>query len=140
MIRGYQDPAMCNRCARVSYKGKSVVVKIADTCPGCPRTSLDLTPAAFQRLEILDVGVLNIQWEFADCGSGASQAGAPAPVKPAETSNAETRKPAEIAKPANRDVSVTKPANKSTVANLAPQSNKKSAKPKGVRPKCRSRY
>lgn len=65
MMHGYKAPH-CNRMARVNYKGKSVTVKIADTCPGCEKTSLDLSPAAFQALEHLDVGLIDIQWDFLD--------------------------------------------------------------------------
>ena len=65
MMPGYKAPN-CNRMARAIYKGKSVTVKIVDTCPTCEKTSLDLSPAAFQALEHPDVGLIDIKWEFMD--------------------------------------------------------------------------
>jgi hypothetical protein len=65
MMPGYKAPN-CNRMARVEYKGKSVTVKIVDTCPGCEKTSLNLSPVVFQALEHPDVGLIDIKWDFID--------------------------------------------------------------------------
>jgi hypothetical protein len=69
LIHGYQDPHYCNQCALVTYKGKSVKVRLVDTCPTCEKTSLDLSPIAFQKLENLVVGILSISWELVDCNN-----------------------------------------------------------------------
>ncbi|KAI1792254.1 barwin-like endoglucanase [Ganoderma leucocontextum] len=54
---------MCGRKMRVTYKKKSIVVKVADTCPGCAVGSLDLTPTAFKKFAPLGVGRLHgIKW------------------------------------------------------------------------------
>jgi hypothetical protein len=68
MMKGYKAP-YCNRLARVEYKGKSITVKIVDTCPTCENTSLDLSPTAFRALEDLDVGLIDIKWEFLPNGA-----------------------------------------------------------------------
>ena len=65
MMDGYKSPN-CNRFAKVEYKGKSITVKIVDTCPTCEKTSLDLSPTAFRALEDLDVGLIDIKWEFVE--------------------------------------------------------------------------
>ena len=54
---------MCGRKMRVTYGDKSIVVTVADTCPGCAVGSLDLTPTAFEQFAPLGVGRLHgISW------------------------------------------------------------------------------
>ena len=55
---------MCGRTMKVTApNGKSVTVKVADTCPGCAPGSVDLTPTAFQQLAPLSVGRLHgVKW------------------------------------------------------------------------------
>ena len=55
---------MCGRTMKgTAPNGKSVTVKVADTCPGCAPGSVDLTPAAFKKLASLDVGRIHgIKW------------------------------------------------------------------------------
>ncbi len=72
MMDGYKSPN-CNRFAKVEYKGKSITVKIVDTCPTCEKTSLDLSPTAFRALEDLDVGLIDIKWEFVEKGDTKTQ-------------------------------------------------------------------
>jgi hypothetical protein len=57
--------------------GKSLVVKVADRCPGCDIRSLDMSAGAFEHFATLDVGLLgmdsytgNITWSWVE-GSGA---------------------------------------------------------------------
>jgi rare lipoprotein A (peptidoglycan hydrolase) len=95
MMNGYKDPK-CNSCIKASYKGKQVVVKIVDTCPGCQKTSLDLSPAAFNKLEHPDVGLLDITWEFVSCDSASNNA---SPSKKADPPKA-----VKDASPAENDV------------------------------------
>ncbi|GAA6058513.1 hypothetical protein JCM10212_006952 [Sporobolomyces blumeae] len=59
-----------NRCGQyVNIKntanGKTVRAVIADTCPGCSASSLDLSIGAFKAIGNLDSGVLPISWSFA---------------------------------------------------------------------------
>lgn len=45
-------------------QGKSVTATVADTCPGCGPNGIDLSPAAFQALASLDVGRIQVTWNF----------------------------------------------------------------------------
>lgn len=45
--------------------GHTVVVTIADACPTCDNSnSIDLSVAAFERLDLLSVGIVPITWSF----------------------------------------------------------------------------
>jgi rare lipoprotein A (peptidoglycan hydrolase) len=44
--------------------GKTVTVAIQDRCPGCAERDLDLSPSAFQQLAHLDVGRMEMTWEW----------------------------------------------------------------------------
>jgi hypothetical protein len=41
---------MCGQTATVSWKGKSVKVKVVDECPVCGYDHIDLSPSAFEQL------------------------------------------------------------------------------------------
>ncbi|KAK0710461.1 RlpA-like double-psi beta-barrel-protein domain-containing protein-containing protein, partial [Apiosordaria backusii] len=47
---------LCGRRIRASFESKSVEVTVVDRCPGCSAGSLDLSPAAFQKLADLGRG------------------------------------------------------------------------------------
>ncbi|KAG0283393.1 hypothetical protein BGZ96_012234 [Linnemannia gamsii] len=59
--------SQCGKSVKISYGGKTTTAKVVDTCPSqfCSSGSLDLSQAAFKELAPLDVGVINIKWEFA---------------------------------------------------------------------------
>ncbi|KAG0089652.1 hypothetical protein BGZ92_004425 [Podila epicladia] len=59
----------CGQKIRVlakGYPGKSVVVRIVDTCPYryCDSGAVDLSQAAFQEFASLGKGVLDLEWQF----------------------------------------------------------------------------
>ncbi|KAF9531338.1 RlpA-like double-psi beta-barrel-protein domain-containing protein-containing protein [Crepidotus variabilis] len=54
----------CGQRIRVNYQGKTVDVTVVDTCPGCSQYSIDLSPAAFQKLAPLSVGRIQVSWNF----------------------------------------------------------------------------
>ncbi|KAB5589544.1 putative effector protein [Ceratobasidium theobromae] len=55
----------CGKSAKVTWRGKSVTVKIVDRCPGCGYNDIDLSPAAFRRLAALGVGkLIGSSWKF----------------------------------------------------------------------------
>ncbi|KAI1309950.1 hypothetical protein EDD11_003965 [Mortierella claussenii] len=59
--------SQCGKMIRVSYDGKSVDLKVVDTCPSqyCDRGALDLSQAAFKKLAGgLSKGELSLKWEF----------------------------------------------------------------------------
>ncbi|KAI4245399.1 MAG: hypothetical protein L6R40_002459 [Gallowayella cf. fulva] len=50
-----------------SKPSNTVTVALMDTCPGCHGSfDLDLSPAAFNKLDNPDVGRIKISWEFVD--------------------------------------------------------------------------
>jgi hypothetical protein len=56
----------CGRKAKVTRGGKHVTVTIVDSCPGCEKGDLDLSPEAFKRLASEDEGRVEIKWQWAD--------------------------------------------------------------------------
>ncbi|KAH6847738.1 RlpA-like double-psi beta-barrel-protein domain-containing protein-containing protein [Chaetomium sp. MPI-CAGE-AT-0009] len=55
---------LCGRRLRASYSGKSVDVTVVDRCEACNSGDLDLSPAAFQALADLSLGVIQGTWEW----------------------------------------------------------------------------
>ncbi|MER6399859.1 cysteine/serine endopeptidase inhibitor [Kitasatospora sp. NPDC001603] len=49
---------------RVTYQGRTITVPVADKCPSCDSSHIDLSLPAFQQLADPNVGVINVQWEF----------------------------------------------------------------------------
>ncbi|KAJ1967623.1 hypothetical protein H4R34_006373, partial [Dimargaris verticillata] len=62
------DKPNCGRTVKVMRGKKSVKVKVVDSCSSCGDSALDLSPAAFEKIEQdLDVGNLfDVTWTFAD--------------------------------------------------------------------------
>ncbi|KAJ1973800.1 mitogen activated protein kinase 2 [Dimargaris xerosporica] len=62
------DKPNCGRKVKAMRGDRSVVVKVVDSCRSCGDASLDLSPAAFQKLEPdLDVGELfDVTWVYVD--------------------------------------------------------------------------
>ncbi|KAI7895813.1 RlpA-like double-psi beta-barrel-protein domain-containing protein-containing protein [Mucor mucedo] len=55
----------CGRLVEiVNDAGKKVRAKVVDTCPGCGKGDLDLSPAAFIKLAPFSKGVVKIQWKY----------------------------------------------------------------------------
>ncbi|KAK0431975.1 RlpA-like double-psi beta-barrel-protein domain-containing protein-containing protein [Armillaria borealis] len=60
----YAGGANCGRVIRLSYEGRSVDVIIRDLCPGCGPNGIDLSSSAFQQLADLDVGRIQVTWDY----------------------------------------------------------------------------
>ncbi|KAJ1578847.1 hypothetical protein NDA15_000641 [Ustilago hordei] len=60
----YKGGKHCFGGVKVCYGGKCVSAKVADLCPGCHRTSLDMSPSLFKALADPDLGVIDISWSF----------------------------------------------------------------------------
>ncbi|KAJ7124277.1 RlpA-like double-psi beta-barrel-protein domain-containing protein-containing protein [Mycena epipterygia] len=60
----YDSGAHCGKDITVTYKGKSITVKVEDLCPGCVSTGIDLTEGAFASLANTDLGVIDVTWKF----------------------------------------------------------------------------
>ncbi|KAL1741654.1 RlpA-like double-psi beta-barrel-protein domain-containing protein-containing protein, partial [Schizophyllum fasciatum] len=46
------------------YQGKKIAVTVEDLCPGCQKSSLDLSRGAFQKIANLDLGIIDVEWWF----------------------------------------------------------------------------
>ncbi|KAI9362374.1 RlpA-like double-psi beta-barrel-protein domain-containing protein-containing protein [Pilaira anomala] len=56
---------LCGKMVEVTNSsGKKIRAKIVDTCPGCSKGDLDLSPAAFSKLAPLSKGILKIKWRY----------------------------------------------------------------------------
>lgn len=60
----YQGGKHCFSSVRICHGSKCANAKVADLCPGCHHTSLDMSPSLFKELANPDVGVIDIQWSF----------------------------------------------------------------------------
>ncbi|GAN09433.1 riboflavin-aldehyde forming enzyme [Mucor ambiguus] len=59
------DGSYCGKSITLTSKGgKSVTVKVVDSCPGCGEGDVDLSPSAFKKLGSLDQGVIPITWSL----------------------------------------------------------------------------
>lgn len=57
---------LCNRRIKVTNpaNGKSVTVKIVDTCPPCSSGDVDLSPKAFAAIADMSLGRIPIKWSW----------------------------------------------------------------------------
>ncbi|KAJ3480843.1 hypothetical protein NLI96_g8067 [Meripilus lineatus] len=56
----------CNQWMEVTNvaNGKTVLVQTRDSCTGCGRNDILLSPSAFASIGDLNLGILNVQWHF----------------------------------------------------------------------------
>ncbi|KAI8336437.1 RlpA-like double-psi beta-barrel-protein domain-containing protein-containing protein [Choanephora cucurbitarum] len=60
----FMSKKYCGRSITVKGGKGSVTVKVVDTCPGCGKGDVDLSPAAFKKLGALSKGVIPITWSL----------------------------------------------------------------------------
>ncbi|KAF7341367.1 Barwin-like endoglucanase [Mycena venus] len=60
----YAGGAHCGQTLTVQFQGRSIVVTVADLCPGCAANGIDLTEGAFAALADPAVGVIQVTWAF----------------------------------------------------------------------------
>ncbi len=60
----YQGGSHCFKGVNICHGSKCANAYVADLCPGCKRTSLDMTPSLFKELADPNLGVIDIQWSF----------------------------------------------------------------------------
>ncbi|KAG8741401.1 hypothetical protein FRC10_002921 [Ceratobasidium sp. 414] len=62
---GGAGKSTCGKTATVTYKHKTVRVKVVDECPVCGHNNIDLSPSAFEQLAPKSKGKLNgIAWKY----------------------------------------------------------------------------
>ncbi|CAO3671656.1 unnamed protein product [Rhizopus stolonifer] len=59
-----QSGSYCGHSITINSAGKSVIVKVVDSCPGCAQGDVDLSPTAFRKLASLDKGRISITWSL----------------------------------------------------------------------------
>ena len=60
----YRGGRHCFQEVKICHSGRCANARVADLCPGCRRTSLDMTPSLFKELADPSIGVIDIQWTF----------------------------------------------------------------------------
>ncbi|KAF8808329.1 hypothetical protein BYT27DRAFT_7164218 [Phlegmacium glaucopus] len=60
----YNKGSHCGNMIRVHYKGRMLDVKVVDSCPGCLRYNIDLSISSFISLAPLELGLINVTWEY----------------------------------------------------------------------------
>ncbi|KAJ7076748.1 RlpA-like double-psi beta-barrel-protein domain-containing protein-containing protein [Mycena belliarum] len=58
------DFAVALSSANYADNGKSINAVVRDLCPGCASNGIDLTQGAFSALANLDLGVIQVVWNF----------------------------------------------------------------------------
>ncbi|KAI9475419.1 MAG: RlpA-like double-psi beta-barrel-protein domain-containing protein-containing protein [Benjaminiella poitrasii] len=54
----------CGKSITVKSKSGSVKVKVVDTCPGCSKEDVDLSPSAFEKIAKLSEGRVSVTWSI----------------------------------------------------------------------------
>ncbi|TFK68767.1 hypothetical protein BDN72DRAFT_768824, partial [Pluteus cervinus] len=60
----YSGGAHCYQHVEISYGDKTIDATVVDSCQGCARYDLDLSPAAFEALAPTDRGRIGIRWWY----------------------------------------------------------------------------
>jgi expansin (peptidoglycan-binding protein) len=58
------DPLCQGVSVQVSYNGRTVTVPVADKCPSCDSTHIDLSAPAFAQLADTGLGTIPVTWSF----------------------------------------------------------------------------
>lgn len=61
----YSVSQYCGHMINVSHGGKTIQVKVVDSCPECDDGHLDLSPSAFKSLADPVLGIIDIEWTWA---------------------------------------------------------------------------
>lgn len=63
----YAGSEMCGGCLRVNGPRGTVLIRIIDLCPECPKGNLDLSPQAFSVIADTTLGRVAITWQLVPC-------------------------------------------------------------------------
>jgi len=65
----YENSQMCGACVKVKGPDSTIVIRIVDLCPGCPKGNIDLSPLAFSMIADTLLGRVPITWQIVACDS-----------------------------------------------------------------------
>ncbi|OGU37070.1 MAG: hypothetical protein A2068_03295 [Ignavibacteria bacterium GWB2_35_6b] len=63
----YAGSQICGACVEITGPKGSVVIKIIDQCPECPKGNIDLSPQAFSKIADTLSGRVPINWQIIPC-------------------------------------------------------------------------
>ena len=67
-LTDYQGSLACGECVSLTGPHGTIMIRIVDLCPDCPRGNIDLSPLAFSRIADTALGKVPITWQVVDCG------------------------------------------------------------------------
>lgn len=65
----YDNAGVCGSCVEITGPAGTVIVKIVDRCPECTFGDIDMSPAAFAKLDNPEKGRIPIRWRFVNCAT-----------------------------------------------------------------------
>jgi expansin (peptidoglycan-binding protein) len=63
----YQGSRICGECVTVTGPKGTILIRIVDLCPECPRGNIDLSPLAFAMIGDIALGHVPITWQLVPC-------------------------------------------------------------------------
>ncbi|KAI0057887.1 riboflavin-aldehyde forming enzyme [Artomyces pyxidatus] len=60
----YAGGAHCNQMITITANGQTASAQVRDECPSCNSGSIDMSPGLFQQFASLDVGVVEVSWNY----------------------------------------------------------------------------
>ncbi|KAI7898881.1 RlpA-like double-psi beta-barrel-protein domain-containing protein-containing protein [Cokeromyces recurvatus] len=63
-LMGGSGSSYCGKTINVKGSSGSVSVTVVDTCPGCGKEDVDLSPSAFKKLGELGEGRISVTWSI----------------------------------------------------------------------------
>ncbi|WAS97031.1 expansin EXLX1 family cellulose-binding protein [Nannocystis punicea] len=65
----YAASAACGACVAIDGPDGSIIVRIVDSCPGCPQGDIDLSEGAFPKIAAKELGRVPISWRYVSCAT-----------------------------------------------------------------------
>jgi expansin (peptidoglycan-binding protein) len=64
----YEGSMACGECVSLTGPHGTIMIRIVDLCPECPKGNIDLSPLAFSKIADTALGKVPITWQIVDCG------------------------------------------------------------------------
>jgi len=64
----YEGSKVCGECVSLTGPKGTIVIRIVDLCPECPKGNVDLSPSAFAAIGDINLGHVPITWHLIPCG------------------------------------------------------------------------